>query len=186
MKKGIYLLSILALSGSLLAQENDYTGRVGINTSEPEATLDIAGDLRIQQTPEDAKPTKVLSVDDAGKVKAASMNALAALFPNRLPVNKKWTCTAEHKGQRIYGLNGYFTCGEEAGYPAWRYIGNAIQGTPGPNSGSAAFVIEENSNYIYDNFDEDLKPDELRTGAFALVEPQTYVYFFAIDDSEYK
>ncbi|MGV4593347.1 hypothetical protein ACQ1RU_10960, partial [Ornithobacterium rhinotracheale] len=39
MKKNILLLSILAMGGNLLAQENQT--RVGINTTTPKATLDI-------------------------------------------------------------------------------------------------------------------------------------------------
>ncbi|XHT61999.1 hypothetical protein RAO08_09015, partial [Ornithobacterium rhinotracheale] len=42
MKKSILLLSVLAMGASLYAQQDQ--GRVGINTPDPKATLDISKD----------------------------------------------------------------------------------------------------------------------------------------------
>lgn len=77
--KTYLLLNLLMLNIVLCAQSQKSEGRVGIGTTNPKATLDINGNLRIQstekiETNEDDTWPKILVVDKDGMVKVLELD----------------------------------------------------------------------------------------------------------------
>lgn len=75
---GKYILAIILgiISFNTKAQQNQYIGKVGINTTTPQQTLDVNGTVRIADLPLGDSNDYLVVVDNTGKLKKIPVSLL--------------------------------------------------------------------------------------------------------------
>ncbi|WP_250206594.1 hypothetical protein, partial [Riemerella anatipestifer] len=109
-------------------------GQVGINTSNPEATLDVNGNVRVRTLQNNPSPTKVVTLGGNNVLNTTDVSALSVspspgAAGTTIRVNKTYNCSSTNYGKIIFSLYGTLECGYNEIYwsgqivPHWYYKG---------------------------------------------------------------
>ncbi|MDY3364378.1 hypothetical protein PG623_10270 [Riemerella anatipestifer] len=110
-------------------------GQVGINTSNPEATLDVNGNVRVRTLQNNPSPTKVVTLGGNNVLNTTDVSALRVspspgAAGTTISVNKTYNCSSINYGKIIFSLYGTLECTYNQLFggqivPRWYYKGFA-------------------------------------------------------------
>ena len=119
MKKTLSI-ALAVLGVGLYAQAD----RVGINTTDPEKTLDVNGEVKVRVLKENNSPTRVVVVDTNNVLSTAPLSTTDGVVISNggsgvYTVGKKYFCNTKNQGTQIFLVNGAIKCNNSE----WHYDG---------------------------------------------------------------